>query len=153
VSLFDVTAVGLRFGDLGHGLLVDYPRTMARERILLVEDDVGIRRATAMSLEHEGYLVLEAGDSDEAFQRTLDADVVVAGLGIEPSTELAAAAGLSVDNGIPVDEAGRADGNQDVFAAGDVARFPVAALGSAMRVEHEDHAKSHDAWSVGTRPG
>ena len=42
---------------------------MARERILLVEDDVGIRRATAMSLEHEGYLVLEAGDSDEAIQR------------------------------------------------------------------------------------
>jgi 3-phenylpropionate/trans-cinnamate dioxygenase ferredoxin reductase subunit len=86
----------------------------------------------------KGVVRVSTGDG-----RTLDADVVVAGLGIEPSTELAAAAGLSVDNGIPVDEAGRADGHQDVFAAGDVARFPAVALGSAMRVEHEDHAKSH----------
>jgi NADPH-dependent 2,4-dienoyl-CoA reductase/sulfur reductase-like enzyme len=75
--------------------------------------------------------------------RTLDADVVVAGLGIEPSTELAAGAGLLVDDGIPVDETGRVGGHEEVFAAGDVARFPVAALGGAMRVEHEDHAKSH----------
>jgi NADPH-dependent 2,4-dienoyl-CoA reductase/sulfur reductase-like enzyme len=32
-----------------------------------------------------------------------------------------------------------------VFAAGDVARFPAAALGTATRVEHEDHANSHGA--------
>ncbi|MGH3039055.1 MAG: NAD(P)/FAD-dependent oxidoreductase, partial [Gaiellaceae bacterium] len=38
---------------------------------------------------------------------------------------------------------GRVDGREDVFAAGDVARFPTAALGGTMRVEHEDHAKSH----------
>jgi NADPH-dependent 2,4-dienoyl-CoA reductase/sulfur reductase-like enzyme len=30
-----------------------------------------------------------------------------------------------------------------VFAAGDVARFPVAALGGTRRVEHEDHANTH----------
>ena len=30
-----------------------------------------------------------------------------------------------------------------MFAAGDVASFPVAALGRRFRVEHEDHAKSH----------
>jgi len=71
------------------------------------------------------------------------ADVVVAGLGIEPDTELAEAAGLEVDDGIVVDDRGRAGGRDDVFAAGDVARFPVAALGSTMRVEHEDHANSH----------
>jgi 3-phenylpropionate/trans-cinnamate dioxygenase ferredoxin reductase subunit len=69
--------------------------------------------------------------------------MVVAGLGIEPNTELATDAGLPVENGIPVDEAGRVGGHEDVFAAGDVARFPVAALGGSMRVEHEDHAKSH----------
>jgi NADPH-dependent 2,4-dienoyl-CoA reductase/sulfur reductase-like enzyme len=48
-----------------------------------------------------------------------------------------------VDDGIVVDEYGRASGRDDVFAAGDVARFPVAALGISMRVEHENHANTH----------
>jgi 3-phenylpropionate/trans-cinnamate dioxygenase ferredoxin reductase subunit len=75
--------------------------------------------------------------------RRLAAGAVVAGVGIEPNVELAAGAGLPVGNGILVDRFGRVGGRDDVFAAGDVARFPVAALGSALRVEHEDHAKSH----------
>jgi len=75
--------------------------------------------------------------------RTLEAGAVVAGIGIEPNVELAAEAGLPVRNGIVVDAFGRVGGREDVFAAGDVARFPVAALGSELRVEHEDHAKSH----------
>jgi NADPH-dependent 2,4-dienoyl-CoA reductase/sulfur reductase-like enzyme len=68
-------------------------------------------------------------------------DAVVAGLGIVPRTELAEAAGLPVDDGIVVDEYGRVDG--DVFAAGDVAQFPMPALGKTGRVEHEDHANTH----------
>ena len=75
--------------------------------------------------------------------RTLEADAIVAGIGIEPNVELAADAGLPVANGIVVDAYGRVGGREDVFAAGDVARFPVAALATDMRVEHEDHAKSH----------
>ena len=75
--------------------------------------------------------------------RALDADAVVAGIGIEPNVELATEAGLTVSNGIVVDTLGRVDERKDVFAAGDVARFPAVALGSEMRVEHEDHAKSH----------
>ena len=75
--------------------------------------------------------------------RTLEADAVVAGIGIEPNVELAAEAGLPVANGIVVDALGRVGGRADVFAAGDVARFPVPALGGDLRVEHEDHAKSH----------
>ncbi len=75
--------------------------------------------------------------------RVLETDVVVAGLGIEPATELAAAAGLPVDNGIVVDELGRVGGRDDVFAAGDVANFPIPALGRSTRVEHEDHALTH----------
>jgi 3-phenylpropionate/trans-cinnamate dioxygenase ferredoxin reductase component len=72
-----------------------------------------------------------------------DADVVVAGLGIVPRDELAAASGLPADNGIPVDDRGRIAGRDDVFGAGDVARFPARDLGQDLRVEHEDHAKSH----------
>jgi 3-phenylpropionate/trans-cinnamate dioxygenase ferredoxin reductase component len=73
----------------------------------------------------------------------LEADGVIAGLGIEPATDLAAAIGLPVDDGVVVDELGRAGGRDDVFAAGDVARFPLTLLGHAARVEHEDHANSH----------
>jgi NADPH-dependent 2,4-dienoyl-CoA reductase/sulfur reductase-like enzyme len=77
--------------------------------------------------------------------KSIEADVVVAGLGIEPRTELALDAGIPVDNGIRVDDHGRVAGRDDVFAAGDVARFPATVLGTEVRVEHEDHAKSHGA--------
>jgi NADPH-dependent 2,4-dienoyl-CoA reductase/sulfur reductase-like enzyme len=71
------------------------------------------------------------------------AEVVVAGLGIVPNTELAEQAGLPVEDGIVVDDHGRVGGRDDVFAAGDVARFPMAGLGTTTRVEHEDHANTH----------
>jgi 3-phenylpropionate/trans-cinnamate dioxygenase ferredoxin reductase subunit len=92
-----------------------------------------------------GETVQAAGESSVTIGsgRTLEADVVVAGLGIEPAVELARAAGLVVDNGIVVDEFGRVEGRDGVFAAGDVASFPIAALGRRFRVEHEDHANSH----------
>jgi len=70
-----------------------------------------------------------------------EVDAVVAGLGIVPETELAAAAGLEVDDGIVVDER-LMTSDPAVFAAGDVARFPVPALGGRIRVEHEDNAVS-----------
>jgi NADPH-dependent 2,4-dienoyl-CoA reductase/sulfur reductase-like enzyme len=98
-----------------------------------------LARASVTAIERDGCKVrLATGDG-----RTLEADAVVAGLGIEPRVELAASAGLPVTDGIVVDDRGRVDGHERVFAAGDVARFPEAALGGARRVEHEDHAKSH----------
>jgi NADPH-dependent 2,4-dienoyl-CoA reductase/sulfur reductase-like enzyme len=95
-----------------------------------------------------GALVQRVGRDDGGFEvelgdRTLRGDVVVAGLGIEPTTDLANAAGLAVDDGIVVDEYGRAGASGIVFAAGDVARFPARALERTMRVEHEDHANTH----------
>jgi 3-phenylpropionate/trans-cinnamate dioxygenase ferredoxin reductase subunit len=75
--------------------------------------------------------------------RTVEADAVVAGLGIVPRTDLAETAGVPIDDGVLVDDRGRVQGHEDVFAAGDVARFPVAALGGTRRVEHEDHANTH----------
>ena len=75
--------------------------------------------------------------------RVLEGDAVVAGLGIVPNTSLAEAAGLPVDNGIVVDDRGRVDGREEIFAAGDVANFPSPVLGKRFRVEHEDHAKTH----------
>jgi len=75
--------------------------------------------------------------------REVEAHGVVAGLGIVPDTELAERAGLTVDDGLAVDAYGRVLGHDDVFAAGDVARFPAPALGGSRRVEHEDHANTH----------
>jgi len=80
----------------------------------------------------------------ETFFESADGyDAVVAGLGIVPRTELAEAAGLEVADGIVVDVHGRAEGQDRVFAAGDVANFPMPALGKTGRVEHEDHANTH----------
>jgi 3-phenylpropionate/trans-cinnamate dioxygenase ferredoxin reductase subunit len=74
---------------------------------------------------------------------TLDADAVAVGLGISPSTELAEAAGLEVEDGVVVDASLRTS-DPDVFAAGDVASYPDRILGR-RRVEHVDNAKEQGA--------
>ncbi len=68
-------------------------------------------------------------------------DGVIAGLGIEPNTTLARAAGLEIDGGIVVDEELRTS-HPDIYAAGDVAAFRNPALGKRIRVEHEDNANT-----------
>jgi 3-phenylpropionate/trans-cinnamate dioxygenase ferredoxin reductase component len=70
---------------------------------------------------------------------SLSVDGVVAGIGTVPNTDLAAAAGLSVENGIPVDERLRTN-DPNIFAAGDIASFVPPSLGKRIRVEHEDNA-------------
>ncbi len=88
---------------------------------------------TGVSRSASGVVVETKG----GFRVTVDG--VVAGIGIAPDTDLAAAAGLTVDDGIVVDERLRTS-HPDVFAAGDVARFEVPGLGKRTRVEHEDNA-------------
>jgi NADPH-dependent 2,4-dienoyl-CoA reductase/sulfur reductase-like enzyme len=69
--------------------------------------------------------------------------LVLAGIGIEPSTDLAESAGLEASgNGIEVDEYGRTS-EPRIYAAGDVAVYPSAAIGRRMRTEHWDHAIQH----------
>ena len=63
------------------------------------------------------------------------ADVVVVGVGITPNTELAARAGVTVDNGVLVD-AGLRSSDPDIYAAGDVANAFHPLLGKHIRVEH-----------------
>jgi len=65
----------------------------------------------------------------------LPADVALVGVGILPAVELAAVAGLTVDNGIVTDAALRTS-DPDVYACGDVARSMNPLLGKAIRVEH-----------------
>lgn len=72
----------------------------------------------------------------------LDCGLAVVGVGIRPNQELAADAGLPVDDGIVVDEHAETDA-EGIYAAGDVARYPDPVFGDRARVEHWDHAKAH----------
>jgi 3-phenylpropionate/trans-cinnamate dioxygenase ferredoxin reductase subunit len=65
----------------------------------------------------------------------IDADLVLVGIGADPRGELAATAGLAVDNGIVVDADLRTS-HPDVFAAGDVANAWHPRFGRHIRVEH-----------------
>ncbi|CAN5537612.1 FAD-dependent oxidoreductase [soil metagenome] len=70
---------------------------------------------------------------------SVEADLVVVGIGVTPNAALAEAAGLAVDDGILVDEH-LTTSDPDVFAAGDVANAEHPALGRRVRVEHWDTA-------------
>mgnify|MGYP000022699670 CR=1 FL=1 len=74
----------------------------------------------------------------------LDVDAVIVGIGAIPNTDLAAAAGLKVDNGVLVD-AGLRTSDPGVFAAGDVANAYHPLLGTHIRVEHWANALNQPA--------
>ena len=71
--------------------------------------------------------------------RTIEADGVVAGIGIHPNLDLAKEAGLHIENGIVINEQLQTL-NPDIYAAGDAANFFHSALGKRVRVEHENNA-------------
>ena len=71
---------------------------------------------------------------------TIQADLLLLGVGVKPRTQLAEAAGLTVDRGIMVDARLRTSAT-DVYAAGDVARYPDHRTGQAIRIEHWVHAE------------
>jgi len=67
------------------------------------------------------------------------ADIVIVGVGVIPNTELAANAGLNIDNGIVVDEFAQTN-DPDIVAAGDCTFHPNALLDRSLRLESVPNA-------------
>ena len=99
-----------------------------------VHTDNGVRMLTETGVEaFEGDGRVERVRTSDG--ELLDCDFVVVGVGVEPRTQLAAAAGIAVGDGVAVDACLRTDA-ADVFAAGDVASAQHPFYGEPIRVEH-----------------
>ena len=71
-----------------------------------------------------------------------EAELTVAGIGVEPNTELARNAGLDVRNGVVVDERFQTS-RPGVYAIGDVAEFFDPIFGRYRRIEHWSNSAYH----------
>ena len=142
----EVAAVAIKHG-LNVTLIEAAPRVLARVAGLEISAfyeqahrTAGVAIHTGAGVEslaegepgHVGHVVLTDG-------RRFSADFVLAGIGLLPNVELAAEAGLKVDNGIWVDEYCRTE-DHDILAIGDCSNHPSSFLGRRARLESVPNA-------------
>jgi 3-phenylpropionate/trans-cinnamate dioxygenase ferredoxin reductase subunit len=84
--------------------------------------------------------------------RTVDAGMVVVGVGVRPDAILAERAGLEVDDGIVCD-ARLETSAPGIFAAGDVCSYDSVVHGRRLRVEHWDVALQQGRHAAGAMLG
>ncbi|PPS81424.1 NAD(P)/FAD-dependent oxidoreductase [Streptomyces sp. MH60] len=148
--------IGLEFAaaarDLGHPVTVveALPRPLARitsaptaEHLTRLHEERGNRMLfgqgiAALTGDAAGHVTgVELADG-----RLLPADLVLAGVGVTPRTELAEAAGLAVDGGI-VTDARLLTADPRVSAVGDCALFPHPGSATPLRIESVQNAVDH----------
>lgn len=114
------------------------------ERFMRLHQRNGVRTLFGVGVEDlTGYggefqLLLTDG-------HTVDADVVVVGIGAIPNVEWLATSGLEIDNGVVCDKYCRAVGAQNIYAVGDVARWQNPRHDQLTRVEHWTNAAEQAA--------
>jgi 3-phenylpropionate/trans-cinnamate dioxygenase ferredoxin reductase subunit len=138
-------AAVLRKMELEVTVLEMAPRVLARVTSEVLSDyltslhmmhGVSIKTSTQVNgiQDHEGKLQVVCKDNTEYL-----ADFVLVGIGVGPNTTLAETAGVSLDDGIVVDEKG-CTSVPHIFAAGDCTRHPNRFAGGNVRLESVQNA-------------
>ena len=153
----EVAAVAAKHG-LRVTVLEAAPRVLARvagEEISAFFEHIHSAAGVAVRCD-TGVEALE-GDAELVRVRTaqgdlLEAELVLAGIGLLPNVELAAAAGIACHNGILVDELGKTSA-AGVFAAGDCTSHPNAIYGCRWRLESVHNAIEQAKTAAATMAG
>lgn len=104
---------------------------------------VGVRSLRGVGGSADPEVSTRVGQVELSDGTSIPADVVIVGIGTVPTTDWLAGSGLDVADGLTCDEflcASPAGLEPDIYAAGDIAKWPNAWNGETMRVEHWTNA-------------
>lgn len=153
----EVAAVAVKHG-LKVQVLEAAPRVLARVTGAEVSDFFARVHAEAgVEIRCDTGVVGIDGGADTARVHTaagdvMEADVVLAGIGLLPNVELAEAAGVACENGILVDDLARSS-VPGILAAGDCSNHPSAIYGRRLRLESVQNAIEQAKTAAATMAG